>query len=353
MSIVHVFNDQKKFSVGYFQFLADHGFKLDDHELYHYGKRDPEFSRIGVRANFLPSWFLPRGHLRLLRSLGRADRIIVHSLAAPLLVVWLALRPSIAHKVTWVVWGKDLYLYALSTRRSLPLRIYEAFRKRAIANIGRVLTGFKEDFDELQRLYRSAANNSSCTLLYPYNVQLPGGSISKRSEQPYTVLLGNSASVTNEHLEMLPKLAGVQEQIDEVIVPLSYGSTRRYVARVLDMGRHELGDRFSSLTDFIAPQEYFALLGGVDIAVFNHKRQEAFNNICTLLLGGVTVYLNDEITTARFLQRIGVAIRSCQDIADAGLRAISDAERATNISILREELRIERSVEKWRDILQG
>ena len=43
--VVHVFNDQKKFSLGFFRFLKDNGFDLSDTRVWHYGKESAEFEK--------------------------------------------------------------------------------------------------------------------------------------------------------------------------------------------------------------------------------------------------------------------------------------------------------------------
>ena len=45
--IVHVFNDQKKFSVGFFRFLKDYGFDLGETRVWHYGKRAESLRNAG------------------------------------------------------------------------------------------------------------------------------------------------------------------------------------------------------------------------------------------------------------------------------------------------------------------
>jgi len=42
-------------------------------------------------------------------------------------------------------------------------------------------------------------------------------------------------------------------------------------------------EKFKPLVDFIPFDEYLNLLAKVDIAIFNHKRQQTMGNITTLL----------------------------------------------------------------------
>jgi hypothetical protein len=152
---------------------------------------------------------------------------------------------------------------------------------------------------------------------------------------------------------MLRWLTSCDPQVAKIIAPLSYGGSRRYVRRVVEAGRQAFADRFVPVTGFMEAPAYYAMLDEVDVAVFNHKRQEAFNNICTLILRGVTVYLNGEISTARFLKRLGVVVGDCRDIPLDGLRCVPEAARISNAEILSDELQTVRSVEKWRQILHA
>ena len=81
--IVHVFNDQKKFSLGFFRFLKDSGFDLGSTSVWHYGKGSGEFEQYGVKPRFIRNWFWPFGHGKMYRDLKAADRIVIHSLASP------------------------------------------------------------------------------------------------------------------------------------------------------------------------------------------------------------------------------------------------------------------------------
>ena len=97
--IVHIFNDQKKFSLGFFRFLRDAGFDLSDTRLWHYGKKSGDYAACGVKASFIRSWFQPFGHLKMYRDLKKADRIVIHSLASPFLIAMLRFNRKLCAKV--------------------------------------------------------------------------------------------------------------------------------------------------------------------------------------------------------------------------------------------------------------
>src|SRR5690606_20852450 len=76
-----------------------------------------------------------------------------------------------------------------------------------------------------------------------------------------------------------------------IICPLSYGSD--YTANhVEQLGIKLFANKFIALRKFIPFEDYNQLLNTVDIAVFNHMRQQAVGNVTSMLAKGKKVYLH-------------------------------------------------------------
>jgi hypothetical protein len=112
----------------------------------------------------------------------------------------------------------------------------------------------------------------------------------------------------------------------ELVVPLSYGN-KRYAAEVVAEGTRRFGEKFVPLTDFMPFQHYLALLGKVDIAVFNHHRQQAMGNTISLLGLKKTVFLNPGTTQWDFFQEKNIQVLDLQTFS---LRSLSAAEKHDN-----------------------
>ncbi len=54
--------------------------------------------------------------------------------------------------------------------------------------------------------------------------------------------------------------------------------------------------------------DYIKFQNTLDIAIFNHKRQQAMGNTISLLGMGKTVYLRSDVTHWSFLQSIGLTV---------------------------------------------
>lgn len=201
--IVHIFNDQKKFSLGFFRFLKDEGFDLKDTRVWHYGKPSAEFEKTGVKIRFIRSWLMPPGHGKMYRELKQADRIIIHSLASPFLIGMLRMNRKLCEKTWWVIWGKDLYLYRLSRKKRLPLKLYEAFRKPVMRDIRHIISALPGDYELARKWYGSRADYTPLPMLYPYCIDYGQGAKAEAAPEKMTILVGNSASRTNEHEEAI------------------------------------------------------------------------------------------------------------------------------------------------------
>lgn len=350
--ILHIFNNQLKFSKGYFKFLKDNQFDLSNMYLIHYGKKDPFFSNeIKINNCFIHSYASIWGNLCMLKKLFEAEQIIVHSLASPALLLYLTLFPKLQKKVVWIIWGKDLYFYKLISKKRFYHRIYEWFRKKSIRNIGTIVTSIREDYEVLKSMYQVSGKYIECNVLYFYSFDNTLGNI-KPCPKKKTILLGNSGSSSNNHKEAIDVLQNCTSDINKIYCPLSYGGSKKYQKQVSDYGREVLGDKFIPLTDFIPFNQYKQILQEVDIGLFNHNRQEGLANIWMLIFSGKTIYLKKGISSSRYFRRVGIDIKYIEDIKHDGLQCNPDTVLKNNQDILSRIMSAENSVKAWREILQ-
>jgi hypothetical protein len=128
------------------------------------------------------------------------------------------------------------------------------------------------------------------------------------------VLIGNSASATNNHADVLRALAKLDLGHRKIICPLSYGDAR-YRDAVVRYGNKLFGPhRFHALVDFVPLQDYNALVCSCGTAFMGHRRQQAVGNICTLLYAGAKVFLNENSTVYRFFKRNGAFVFGLRDL---------------------------------------
>lgn len=111
--------------------------------------------------------------------------------------------------------------------------------------------------------------------------------------QGVNILAGNSASATNNHVELFRE---IKRQIDlggrRIIVPLSYGDPY-YRDKIIKVGQDMFGELFVPLTDYLPIEEYLLTIRSCGFVVMNHLRQQAVGNVCMAMLMGAKVYLNE------------------------------------------------------------
>lgn len=146
------------------------------------------------------------------------------------------------------------------------------------------------------------------------------------------ILLGNSATKPNNHIEAIDILSKIDLSGRKVHVPLSYGE-QRYKQIVMAYGKKKLGASFSPLTDFLPLDRYNEILQSCGIVIMNHNRQQALGNIVASLWMGAKVFLNENSTVHGYLSGLGVKFFSIEhDMNTAGLfdpleRSVVEANR--------------------------
>lgn len=137
------------------------------------------------------------------------------------------------------------------------------------------------------------------------------------------VLLGNSSSPSNNHLEAFRLLSRHRSEFGRVIVPLSYGDAA-YREAIIARGREILGEKLHPLPQFLDRIAYNRQLLSCKVAIMNHRRQQAFGNIFTALWLGSRIYLPEESTIRAHLKRSGLHVFSIENdlaVASADYRA--------------------------------
>jgi dTDP-N-acetylfucosamine:lipid II N-acetylfucosaminyltransferase len=290
---------------GLFAFLEARG-EMAGHAFLARGPVDPTFEdgpepprwleRAGGRLAFIvAAW----------RRGASVDKIVVHGLFDPNVMVVLALSPALRRKTCWIVWGADLYL---PTRRSPSLRdrVVEALRHFVAARIPQIATHVPGDGEECRRRFGWRGEYVEA-ITYPNSIVRTVPTVARGEGAPLRVLAGNSASATNHHRDLFERLERVDDGSMEVVCPLAYGPDDVRSA-ALEAGRAAFGARFHPLLEMVPLPRYLDLLATIDVAVFNHDRQAALGNVLALLGMGARVFLKRATTTWQHLEALGVTV---------------------------------------------
>lgn len=153
------------------------------------------------------------------------------------------------------------------------------------------------------------------------------------------ILLGNSASATNNHLEAIDILSRKNLKNKKVFAPLSYGK-KKYAKAIASYGKKHLRDNFDPLFSFLPLEEYNKLISRCGVVIMNHYRPQAMGNIIASLYMGAKVFLN-ETEAYNYFKDLGCHIFLInEDLVDNSdsFELLTDEQVEHNRRILKDEL---------------
>ena len=151
-----------------------------------------------------------------------------------------------------------------------------------------------------------------------------------RPELGSSILLGNSASPTNNHIDILQLISAVDLGARRVIAPLSYGD-QGYAAAVVEAGAELLGDNFVPVTGFLPLDKYNELLAECGTVIMGHRRQEGVGNVLRALWQGARLVMDMRSPVLEHLRSRGVEVSAVDEIPVKELPVValtSEQERA-------------------------
>ncbi|MCP4472334.1 MAG: TDP-N-acetylfucosamine:lipid II N-acetylfucosaminyltransferase, partial [Gammaproteobacteria bacterium] len=279
-----------------------------------------------------------------LKKFYMADKIILHGLFNPFILKFLYLQPWLLSKCYWVMWGADLYCHILEKKKK-KYKLHEKWRKRVIRKMGGLVTYIKGDCDLARKWYGSQGKYYGC-FMYPSNLYKEYA-LNSKQHCTINIQVGNSADPTNNHIEVFKKLKKYKNKNIKIFVPLSYGD-QKYAKNVIVEGKNIFGDKFVPLVDFMPFDQYLELLSEIDIAIFNHKRQQAMGNIITLLGLGKKVYMRNDITPWSMFEYIGITVF---DVANVEIELLCDDVNKENKQIVKKYFSEENLTKQWGKII--
>lgn len=223
-------------------------------------------------------------------------------------------------KVYWIIWGFDLYNRLLAPKGFRMVDPSTSFYKRNNGGWKKLWAPFKRwqkrrKAEQTVRFIRNkidyivtdTTDNDYQYLLkyypelsvkpwkdffyYPLDVIL-GADLINSSVTGNDIMIGNSASATNNHEYVMNILSRLDIGTRKVIVPLSYSVKKQYVKPVMQTGRDLFGTNFTPLLKFMPLEDYNRLQASIGIALFGNWRQEAIGNIIVALYLGAKVFLS-------------------------------------------------------------
>ncbi len=281
-------------------------------------------------------------------------------------------------KFIWIGWGGDYYRYInkklylpltqtlvndtftpqvkTSIKQKIKTRIKKLFflkevldTEKIIARINFFAPVLQEDYDLLCNEFIDFSPKyidwNYGTLeddLVPEKLQIDGKNI----------LLGNSATAENNHLDTFKILRHINISDRKIICPLSYGDMN-YSEKIIRHGIELFGNNFEALTDFIPINEYNKIINSCSIVIMNHLRQQAVGNIVIMLYFGAKVFLNKENPVYEFFKKNGAIIFNMEELTDKNINIeLTEQEKHINKEVLKKYWARDVILEKTKKLIE-
>lgn len=249
------------------------------------------------------------------KLLCEADLIVASGFFELALEVSL-LPKAILNKTYVHFWGGDFYRYRTPLKLwSVRNRWYNAVTLGAFKKMGGFIFLIEGEYEKFKNITGIQKRNFVAPMPDDVNDMIDFAHFRKQKKSvDLKILVGNSATPTNQHIEVFEMLSRFTEHPFEVICPLSYGE-EWYREEVIKKGYELLGkDHFKALTGFIDKSQYTELLSQCQIGIFNNNRQQAMGNINYMLALGKKVFIRQDTSMWNKYKNEGYSVFAVEDI---------------------------------------
>lgn len=296
--------------------------------------------------------------LKMIMTLNRADYIVVHGLINKLVVLVLAFQPWLLKKCNWIIWGGDIYIHE-KKNKSLVEKGAETLKRYIAPRFPVITTLACGDYELACKWY--GVKGKECSIVYPVpasNHELLEEIVreKKGDSSDVKIIVGNSATVTNQHFEVLDLLAKFKDENIRIYLPLNYGTGdfSAYAEKVIDYAKAIYGDKVEPLRQQLPGEEYLRFLGRMDVGIFNNNRQQAMGNISQLILCGSKVYLRSDTKMWGHFVQLGCElsdIKKIEQINSIDELVAQDSEvKRKNVAVIRGRHDMEHKVNQWQEM---
>ena len=157
------------------------------------------------------------------------------------------------------------------------------------------------------------------------------------------IMIGHSASLTNNHLYALDILKGMELDDSLITLPLSYNiQSEAYRKEVMRKYRETYGDKVNFLLELMDLQTYKKNFLNYKMAIFPCWRQEALGNIFTCIQLGLRIVMSNHNPCYKYLCDLGFIISSLEDLRDLKPLVLEEQQKNRSLFI---RLKKERDVQ--------
>lgn len=281
-------------------------------------------------------------------------RIILHSLyMSPKQL--LQLSDEAARRITWIVWGHDLYTVKKKEKRTISNQLdsgihfckkilrgtlfrewktRKAVRKK-VCGFHSIGIGYPYDEHMIRKkfgkkvsvVYGPVIGHSSIDQIRCLRAEKSNKRLSVRLTEPIRIMVGHSGYDFLEHEKYLRKLAAYKDENICIYMVLCYGASPEKIEYLTDLAINIFGsDKVHVQTEMLSREAYNSFLSKIDIAIFPYRHQSGLGNTKRLAYMGTKLYLDPRGVLAKGFFEGGIKTYDCRKI---GRLSFSEFSKAT------------------------
>ena len=155
-----------------------------------------------------------------------------------------------------------------------------------------------------------------CLEIFKYSLKetlgdLYGSDFSKGDD----ILIGNSASFTNNHLYAFQQLKGIDINKSNLVIPISYGGIPKYVSEIKMVYTEKYPQNVKFISRYMPLREYNKMFMNMKIMILSSWRQESVGTIIMGLYLGIKIYLSRKNPLYDWLLSLGCKIYCMEELA--------------------------------------
>ena len=156
------------------------------------------------------------------------------------------------------------------------------------------------------------------------------------------ILIGNSAAIENNHLDILKVFKSFKDDTYSVALPIVYGEPANYKTEVKKQFINHFGTRAEFLEKSIPLADYYKWLNDCPTAIMLHNRQQGLGNIFYLIANGSKLYLSENNVIYNWLKKNQITVFSFEDSFEKDYQSqrltLDESTRISNYKRLKELL---------------
>ena len=186
-----------------------------------------------------------------------------------------------------------------------------------------------------------------------YPIENVLGNLSSQMVNGNIIMIGNSASFTNNHSYAFKYLSKLNIKGKQIVTPLNYGGSPDYIKHIIKQGKRIWTDSYKPLLDFLPLDEYNKLMLSSEICIFSNWRQEAAGNIRIALYLGAKVFMSEKSPFFHYLLNLGIKVFSLEKMSQIDLDTPLDNKTKNNnreiiFNLYNENITIETIKKIWK-----